>query len=99
MLKPPKTPMTADDPKLGFYLTSAVTEYDRRQEARATKTRRSHNIYALSHYLGAIEEITAKIKAGTDVRAAVIAHIHGGLGNFVLRAIGHPPMTDAEQRF
>lgn len=92
------TPMQADDPKLGFYLTHAITEYDRRQERAAIKARRAHNPYALAHYCGAVQRIETAIAAGTEIRAAVLANLCGSLASFVLRTIGHAAITVAEAR-
>lgn len=86
-------PMTAADPKLPMYLAHAVTEYDRRQQ-----NRRGYNPYALAHYCGAVQRIEEEIGNGAEVRAAVVANLTGRLASFVLRTIGHAPLTDAEAR-
>lgn len=86
-------PMAADDPKLDFYLSHAVTEYDRRQMRS-----KYHNIYALGHYLGAVEKTRDAIATGAEVRAAVLQCFTGRLADFVLKTIGHPAMTDQEAR-
>jgi hypothetical protein len=94
----PKAPLTTDDPKIGFYLAAAVTEYDRRQEAAAMKRGHLHNVYALSHYLEAVNQIEEKIKRGADMRAAILDHVNGRLANAVLRGAGLPGLTAEEAR-
>jgi hypothetical protein len=92
------TPMQPNDPKLHAYMTHAITEYDRRQERAAIKARRPHNIYALSHYCGAVQRISADIAGGAEIRAAILTHLCGSLASFVLRTIGHAAITNAEAR-
>lgn len=43
-------------------LSSLLTQYDAKEEARARKSKHGHhNIYALSHYLGAMHEAEADL--------------------------------------
>ena len=87
------------DPKLNFKLVSAVTEYDRKQEARyRSKGPGFYNIYALSHYLNAVQEAEKEIKQGVPVRKALVNHFNGRLLDVVLKAVGEAPSTREEQR-
>lgn len=87
------------DPKLHFKLVSAVTDYDRKQSARyASKGPGFYNIYALSHYLGAVQEAENKIAQGVPVRKALTQHFTGRLLDVVLKAVGEAPSTREEQR-
>lgn len=74
-------------------LSHTVTEYDRKQSRK-----RGYNIYAISHYLGAVQEIETDIDNGADLRAAIIAHFNGRLCDVVLKACGLPLMTKDEAR-
>lgn len=75
-------------------LLHAVTEYDRKQS-----TKRGHNMYALSHYLGALNQrVLPMIEQGVPVRQAILKGFCGRLADVCLRAVGEPKSTDAEQR-
>lgn len=81
------------DPRTRHQLSHAVTEYDRRQS-----TRKGYNPYALSLYLGAVQEIEADVDAGTDLRASIVAHTTGRLATALLKAVGLPALTIEEAR-
>ncbi len=82
------------NPLLNHKLTHAVTEYDRKQSKR-----KGYNMYALSHYLGACQEIAKEVDTGVNIRKACVEHLTGRLLDVVLKAIGEAPSTDSEQRF
>ena len=78
---------------LHFRLTHAVTEFDRKQQGK-----RGYNVYALAHYLGAIERIEQEIKSGKPIRNAIVSNLNGRLLDRCLKAVGEPTSTDQEQR-
>jgi hypothetical protein len=75
-------------------LSHAVTEYDRKQS-----TRKGYNMYALSLYLGAVQNAETEADAGIDLRKALVHNFTGRLLDVVLTAVGLPKSTDQEQRF
>lgn len=81
------------DPLTRHKLTHAVTEYDRKQS-----TRRGYNPYALSHYLGAVQQIETDVDAGADLRAAILDNLLGRLATAALKAVGLPALTLEESR-
>lgn len=78
---------------LRFKLTHAVTDFDRKQQGK-----RGYNIYALAHYLGAIERIEEEIQSGKAIRDAIVSNLSGRLLDRCLKAVGQPTSTMAEQR-
>ena len=75
-------------------LLHTITEYDRKQS-----TKRGYNMYALSHYLGALNQrVLPMIEQGVPVRQAILKGFCGRLADVCLRAVGEPKSTDAEQR-
>jgi hypothetical protein len=75
-------------------LLHAVTEYDRKQS-----TKKGYNMYALSHYCGAINQrVIPAINQGVPIRKAILMGFCGRLADVCLRAVGEPKTTDAEQR-
>jgi hypothetical protein len=83
-------------------LVSAATEYDRREAARAARSKHGrHNPYALPQYFARIEEVCANIAQGAEVRPAIVAGFTGSLRNAFLKAAGLPKFnedTDDESR-
>jgi hypothetical protein len=80
-------------------LVHAVTEFDRKEEARAARSKRGyHNIYALAQYLKRVEDIEADIANGATVRAAILAGMSGKLCAHVLKAVGETTQTDSEEQ-
>lgn len=77
-------------PNTRHVLTHAVTEYDRKQEAKAAKNPRAYyNVYALPQYLGRVADVMADIEAGAAPVDAVIAGFTPGpLRNACLKALG-----------
>ena len=71
-------------------LAHAVTEYDRKQAAKAATNRKAYyNAYALPQYLGRVADVVADVDAGADVAAAICAGFTPGpLRNACLKAIG-----------
>ncbi len=70
-------------------LNHAVTEYDRRQEARAKKSKRGYyNHYALGIYLGRLDEVCNEIDGGADIRKTIEANFNDRLLTCVLKAAG-----------
>lgn len=74
-------------------LIHAVTEYDRKQSKRP-----GYNIYALPQYVGRVQEVTADIAAGADVRKAITAAFTGRMLNVCLKAAGLDKPTVEESR-
>lgn len=80
-------------------LVHAATEYDRREEAKAARSKRGyHNPYALAQYLARIEEVETDIAAGASTRDALTAAFTGRLLNHMLKAVNEDGATDAETR-
>lgn len=71
-------------------LIHAVTEFDRKQEAKAAKNKRAYyNVYALPQYLGRVADVCEDIDAGTNPAAAIArGFTPGPLRNACLKAIG-----------
>jgi hypothetical protein len=78
---------------LHFKLTHAVTDFDRKQQAK-----RGYNIFALSQYLGAVSRIEEEIQAGRPIRDAIVSNLNGRLLDRCLKAVGEPTSTIQEQR-
>ena len=74
-------------------LIHAVTEYDRKQS-----TKRGYNIYALGQCVGRVQEVTADIQAGADIRNAITAAFTGRLLDVCLKAAGLPKSSTEEAR-
>jgi hypothetical protein len=74
-------------------LAHAVTQYDIRQSKK-----RGYNIYALAHYLGAVQETCREIEAGKSIRSALVGNFNGRLLDVCLKAVGEPTSTKEEQR-
>lgn len=74
-------------------IVPALVKYDDRQ-ARS----KYYNSHALALYLQALDATEFQIIAGHDVRAELVAHFTGRLLDVILKAIGLPISTDAEQR-
>ena len=75
-------------------MVHAVTEYDRKQSAK-----RSYSIYALGHYLTAIDETCRDIaEQHISIRAALASHFTGRLLDVVLKSVGEPKFTEDERR-
>ncbi len=81
--------------ELESLLAHAVTEYDRKQAARAGK-RSYYNPYALAQYLARVTEIITDIKVGAPIRAAIVAGFEDRILDFVLRRIGESRAIDTE---
>lgn len=87
------TPRTMNPPDFKSRLLSVLTDYDRRQSARA-----GYNPRALGIYFARADDICADIAAGTEPRAAICAGLSGRLLDFVLKRMGLPVSTSAECR-
>jgi hypothetical protein len=81
------------DQTLHNKLVDAVTAYDRKQESK-----RGYNRYALAQYLARVQEVSADIAKGADIRAAITAGFTGRLLDACLKAVGLPKSSDSEQR-
>jgi hypothetical protein len=73
-------------------LVMAVTEYDRKEEAKGGY----YNRYALPQYLGAVGDAVEEINSGTPVREALNSHFNGRLLTVVLKAAGEKRQTNQE---
>ena len=71
-------------------LNHAVTEFDRKQEARAAKNPRAYyNAYALPQYLGRVADVCDDIDAGADPVAAIMrGFTPGPLRTACLKSVG-----------
>ena len=71
-------------------LNHAVTEFDRKQEAKAAKNKRAYyNVYALPQYLGRVADVCDDIDAGADPVAAIMrGFTPGPLRTACLKAVG-----------
>lgn len=71
-------------------LNHAVTEFDRKQEAKAAKNPRAyHNAYALPQYLGRVADVCDDIEAGADPVAAIMrGFTPGPLRTACLKSVG-----------
>ena len=66
-----------------------VTQYDRRQEAKAQKNPKAYyNQYALPQYLGAVSRVHDDMKAGKSAADAINNHMNGALARSVHKALG-----------
>jgi hypothetical protein len=77
-----------------FVMIHAVTEYDRKQEAKKV----GYNPYALPQYLGAVSRAADAIAAGENPRAAILSCFSGRLATAVLKSVGEPAITREEAR-
>lgn len=77
-------------------LLHAVTEFDRKDEARAIKANRPVNIHALSHYCKAVSKVMKYVEAGHPVRLSILNCFCGRLLDRVLKAAGEPKSTKEE---
>lgn len=75
-------------------LSHAATEYDRKQS-----TRKGYNMYALSHYLGAVQDIEEDVDKGVELRKAIVTRTTGRLATALLKAVGLPALTVEEARY
>lgn len=78
---------------LHYKLVHAVTEYDRKQSAK-----RGYSIYALAHYIGAIQRVSDEIAKGYSVRSAILNNLTGRLCDVCLKVAGEPKQTRDEMR-
>lgn len=79
-------------------MRSAICNYDERERAKAQRAGRPHNIYGLPLMCEALTETQAAVKAGADLRAAILERFNGRLCDTLLRAVGLPIQTDDELR-
>jgi hypothetical protein len=66
---------------LHHHLTHAATQLDTRNERAALKKGQRHNIYAIAHYLGAIQNIHQHVSKGVDVHTAIDRETTGRLAS------------------
>ncbi len=80
-------------------ITHAVVEYDQKELARSIKNSRAYyNPNAIALYLNAVDRACEKIQQGQDTRSALVDCFCGRLLDKVLKSVGEPKSTDAEQR-
>jgi hypothetical protein len=72
-------------------LAHAAVEYDRKQIGKP-----GFNLYALSHYLQAIERVESIVAAGQSLREAILCCFTGRLLGVMLKAVGEPKATTEE---
>ena len=77
---------TPDSHKLR--LVHSVTQYDRQNEARAERKGQKHNIYALGHYLAAVDRVHDDLKAGVHPAEAVDNHFNDNLAMRLHKHLG-----------
>jgi hypothetical protein len=69
-------------------LRSALITYDIQESKK-----RSYNLYALGHYMVALQSTTDFIAKGADVREVLCGHFSGRLLARLLKVAGVAPMT------
>ncbi len=74
-------------------IQTALIKLDSKQRRKA-----GYNPYAMSHYMGALGNIKDMVKSGSTLRAACCACLCGRLLDVVLKSLGEPISTNAEQR-
>ena len=81
-------------------LVSVAAEYDRKES-----TKRGYNIYALAHYMEAIQSVDACLakllfsaNPQDDVRRVLCGHFTGRLLDQMLKAAGLPKSSVGERR-
>ena len=74
-------------------LISAATQYDEKQSKK-----KFYNPWALPQYIGRIQEISADLDKGADLRKALVTGLNGRLLDICLKAVGLPTSTKEEQR-
>ncbi len=80
-------------------LVAAVTEYDRKEFERSQRNPRAyHNPNALGMYHDAVDRACEAIQQGQDARSALVDNFCGRLLDKVLKAVGEPKSSQAEQR-
>lgn len=80
-------------------IMKAVTEYDKKQLHKHLKNERFYyNPCALSLYHDAVDRTCEAIQQGQDTRSALVDNFCGRLLDIVLKSVGEPKSTDAEQR-
>jgi hypothetical protein len=79
-------------------LLHAVVKYDKRLSGNEARKGQRVNIYRLAHLCGALNSISDAIKAGRDLRAAILKATCGRVCDMLLRAAGLPLMTQEENR-
>ncbi len=83
--------------QIHWALASTLTQYDRLEAEKARKNpRHYHNLYALGHYLGALQLVDDAIEMGVDVRTALLECFNGRLLDRLLAEIGEPRATRDE---
>lgn len=79
-------------------LVHAATDFDRREEKRASRRRDGRfNPYALAQYLQRIEEAESDIARGATPRAALLAAFNDRFLDCMLTAIGEPKAAAGEK--
>ncbi len=80
-------------------ITHAVVEYDQKELHRSLRNSCAyHNPNAIGMYLTAVDRACEKIQQGQDTRSALVDCFCGRLLDKVLKSVGEPKSTDAEQR-
>lgn len=74
-------------------LAMALTNYDRKQAAKA-----GYNRYALPQYFDALDRALDLVARGTTLRRALVQCFTGRLLAIALRAVDEQPPTDRELR-
>lgn len=74
-------------------LISAVIKYDEKQSKK-----KYYNKFALPQYVARIQEISAELEKGADLRKSLVSGFNGRLLDVCLKAVGLPTSTKEEQR-
>lgn len=69
-----------------------LIEHDRKES-----TKPGYNQYALAIYCGGLQAIDEELSAGSELRACLVQHFCGRLLDKILRGLGLPLSTRAEQ--
>ena len=73
---------------IGAKIAHIVTEYDRKLESNAAKRGQRHNMWALSHYLGAANNVVESLANGATLRDSLKSHFVGALLRHVAKRLG-----------
>jgi hypothetical protein len=73
---------------IGRLIANIVTEYDRKLKSSAAKRGQRHNIYALSHYLRAANNVVESLENGKTLRDSLKSQFVGALLRHVAKRLG-----------
>lgn len=86
------------DPIVNLNLMTALRKMDERLTAGERKRGHVVNPYRFAHYCDALGRIQERVKAGEELRAAILGEVCGAVARGLLRAAKLAPMTKDEDR-